>query len=105
MPSAFNGTAITSVEQDLFNATTDGGTCESFEVRAGPQDIVVNVSGLHAADQWFPIAAFGSQEFTYAPDGISRVRCKLAPACANATNGTAGGGITERRDAPNQPAI
>ncbi len=95
MATAFNATPVTTSEADLFNAESDGGgPCTTFKVvNQGATDMLVNIPGLHASGDWFPVAGGTGEYFACHSQDIRRVRAKTASGST-----TAGGGIVVKAD-------
>ncbi len=89
MATAFANLSV-GTEQDLFNAATDGGGVTTYLVHnaaASAVDLLVNVSGLHAVTEWFPIAPGQKEMFRSGQDDITRIRAKAASGTVTASGG------------------
>ena len=68
-------TTVTTSETLLYEAATMLG-CSEFVVKTISGEALVNIPGLHAEGDWFPIPSGDSQTFKLLPYGIKSVRAK-----------------------------
>jgi len=79
MASALAGYALTTTEEAIFVASSDGGRCTEFFVhcRTGSANpALVNVPGLHVSGEFAGIPAGESVIFKLGTLGIARVNAK-----------------------------
>lgn len=66
MATALAAFSLTPVRQRIFDERTDGGRCRKFFVAVtstSPCGILVNIPGLHKADEWVGIPTASGLEF------------------------------------------
>jgi hypothetical protein len=94
MATAGYNQTISSSGTYIFDSSTDGGKCTKIMVACNPSSsvtLLVNISGLHSLNEYFPIYPGGSQIFQLNYNGITRVFAK-----GDSGTATADWGVVEK---------